>query len=66
MQDLSSGNSYKEKYKGMTMSEQEHVKLDEKVITKEELQKIKEELPKDKRIVEVGSEEFKTLTRMQE
>ncbi len=50
----------------MTMSEQEHVKLDEKVITKEELQKIKEELPKDKRIVEVGSEEFKTLTRMQE
>lgn len=44
------------------MSEQ--VKLDEKVISKEELQKIKEELPKSKKIVEVGSEEYKTLNRM--
>jgi|LSQX01.1.fsa_nt_gb hypothetical protein len=44
------------------MSDQ--VKLDEKVVTKEELKQIKEDLPNNQRIVEVEQEEFKTVTRM--
>lgn len=41
------------------------VKLDEKEITKEELDKQVENLPKNKRIVEVKENEYKTLERMQ-
>ena len=44
------------------MSDQ--VKLDEQVVTKEELKQIKEDLPNNQRIVEVEQEEFKTVTRM--
>lgn len=42
----------------------EQVKLDEKVISKEELKQVKENLPNNKRIVEVEKEEYKTVTRM--
>ena len=43
---------------------EDQVKLDEKVITREELKQVREDLPNNQRIVEVEREEFKTVTRM--
>lgn len=44
---------------------EDQVRLDEKVVSEEELQKVREELPKNKKIVEIEEKDFKTVTRMQ-
>lgn len=45
--------------------EKKLVKLDERLIAEEDLQKYRETLPSNQRIVEVTTGEFKTVTRMQ-
>lgn len=40
--------------------------LEDKKVTKEELQETKEKLPKDQRLVEVSPDHFKVLTRLKE
>lgn len=42
----------------------DEVKLDEKVMTKEELEKHKQDMPGNERLVEVAENEYKTIKRM--
>jgi hypothetical protein len=49
----------------MEQDQEKLQKLDEAVVTEEQLKKYKEDLPKNKRVVEVGKDEFKTVRRLQ-